>query len=217
MQVEDLERPPAQSPDSETHEASTQVLLLPGLDNSGPRHWQGHWEKLSRFSRVDFGAWDNPRLHLWVDALDRAIRERSGPLILAAHSLGCLATAWWAALRWTEDLRGKVRGALLVAPPDVDALDVDVRLRDFRPLPQHRLPFHTTLIASRDDSLLGFGRAKDIARLWGSDLVDAGRAGHINAESGLEEWPAGLRHLAALSGHNPNLLVSELGLRLALA
>jgi predicted alpha/beta hydrolase family esterase len=124
---------------------------------------------------------------------------------------------WWAALHWTEAFREKMRGALLVAPPDVDALDVNARLRDFRPLPNRRLPFTTILVASRNDALMPFDRSREIARLWGSELVDAGPVGHINAESGIDEWPAGLRHLAGLSGHVPNLLVSELGLRTALA
>jgi hypothetical protein len=48
-------------------------------------------------------------------------------------------------------------------------------------------------------------------------LVDAGEAGHLNAETGLYEWTQGLRLLAGLSGHNPNLMMAEMGLRTAMA
>ena len=36
-----------------------------------------------------------------------------------------------------------------------------------------------------------FGRARDLARAWGSDLVDMGLAGHINVASGFGPWPYG--------------------------
>ena len=193
------------------------VLLLPGLDDSPPGHWQSHWAQLSHCRRVALGDWSRPRLHEWVPALDKAVRESARPVVLAAHSLGCLAAAWWASLCWVEAFRDKVRGALLVAPPDVDALDADPRLRDFRPLPRLRLPFRSLIVASRNDPHAPFARSERMAACWGSELVDAGDAGHLNAGSGLYEWTQGLRLLAGLSGHNPNLLVAEMGLRAALA
>lgn len=193
------------------------ILTLPGLDNSGPRHWQTYWEVLPNCRRVDLGCWDQPKLHEWVPALDRAVREAPRPVVLAAHSLGCFAAAWWAALCWVEAFQDKVRGALLVAPPDVDALDANQRIRDFRPLPRVRLPFRTLLVASRNDGYASFDRAKEMALAWGSELVDAGPTGHINADSGVDEWPRGLRMLAMLGGCNPNRLVTQLGIRTALA
>ncbi len=205
------------SADPEPGMMDADVLILPGLDNSGPRHWQSHWEELARCRRVDLGNWERPRLHEWVPALDRAVRASERPLVFAAHSLGCLAIAWWASLSWTGAFADKVKGALLVAPPDVDALDASPRLRDFRPRPRLRLPFPTLLVASRDDPYARFEWSRSAAEAWGSDFVDAGAAGHINADSGLAEWPKGLRLLAGLAGHNPNLLVAELGLRRALA
>jgi len=201
---------------SEIPEAAD-VLLLPGLDDSPRGHWQSHWEQLGRFRRVELGDWARPQLHEWVPALDRAVRESARPVVLAAHSLGCLAASWWASLCWVGAFRDKVRGALLVAPPDVDALDAEPRIRDFRPLPKARLPFRSILVASRDDPHAPFARSQAMAATWGSELVDAGPAGHLNAESGLYEWAQGLRLLAGLSGHNANLLVAELGLRTALA
>lgn len=204
-------------PQAEDRQSGADVLLLPGLDGSPPRHWQSHWEQLSHCRRVALGDWSRPRLHDWVPALDRAVRESARPVVLAAHSLGCLAAAWWASLCWVDAFRDKVRGALLIAPPDVDALTADPRIRDFRPLPRLRLPFRTIIVASRDDPYAPYARSERMAACWGSELVDAGEAGHLNADSGLYEWTQGLRLLAGLSGHNPNLLVAELGLRTAMA
>lgn len=186
------------------------VLLLPGLDNSGPEHWQSQWERLPGFSRVDFGDWAAPRLHEWVPRLDCAVRDCPGPLVFAAHSLGCLAVAWWAALSWTPTLSEKVRGALLVAPPDVDSPEVDRRLRDFRPIPQGRLPFPSIVIASRTDPHATFTRSAGMARAWGSELADCGPSGHINAASSLGDWFAGLRMLSRLSGHDRARLAEDL-------
>ena len=186
------------------------VLLLPGLDNSGPGHWQSQWERLPGFSRVDLGDWAAPRLHEWVPRLDRAVRECPAPLVFAAHSLGCLAVAWWAALSWVPAFAEKVRGALLVAPPDVDSLEVDRRLRDFRPIPQGRLPFPSIVIASRTDPYATFSRSAAMARAWGSELADCGPNGHINAASSLGDWFAGLRMLSRLSGHDRAQLAEDL-------
>lgn len=198
-------------------DAPATILTLPGLDNSGPKHWQTYWEALPHCRRVDFGEWQWPKLHDWVPLLDRAVREDPRPVVLAAHSLGCLAVAWWSTLCWVDAFRDKVLGALLVAPPDVDRLDANPRIRDFRPLPRLRLPFPSRLIASRNDAYADFERSREMAEAWGSELVDIGEAGHINADSGLDEWPRGLRLAASLSGHNPNLLITELALRTALA
>jgi len=190
-----------------------EVLILPGLDNSGPHHWQSHWERLPHFSRVDFGEWHEPTLHRWVSLLDRAVRESPRPIVFAAHSLGCLAVAWWTTLSCNEAFREKVLGALLVAPPDVDSEKCQSRIRDFRPSPRAALPFRSLLVASRNDPYARYERSQEMARGWGSELIDAGELGHINAASGLAEWPRGLRILSGLSGHNANLLIAELGLR----
>jgi hypothetical protein len=38
---------------------------------------------------------------------------------------------------------------------------------------------------------MGLHTAERLSRVWGSRFVDAGTLGHINAESGLGEWPQG--------------------------
>ena len=176
------------------------ILLVPGLNNSGPLHWQSHWERdISDSQRVELGMWDNPNRNTWVNKLNLAIHRAGRPVILVAHSLGCHAITWWA--EYERPLYGNpVAGALLVAPPDVEGDTVDPRLARFAPVPTGRLPFPSILAASSNDPYIDFGRAKRLARIWGSRLVDAGPVGHINADSGLADWNYGkylLRHLLA--------------------
>ena len=167
------------------------VLMVPGIDNSGAMHWQSIWEReRDDCSRVELGSWERPQRNLWVNKLNTAISAASRPVVLVAHSLGCHAVGWWNALE--RPLASQVVGALLVAPPEVEEAPIDNRLRPFGPVPRRRLPFPSLLVASRNDPYASFGRAKRMARIWGSRLVDAGPMGHINAESGLRDWPYGL-------------------------
>lgn len=166
------------------------LLLIPGIDNSGPGHWQSIWERdRENCSRVDLGMWNQPQRNVWVTKLNAAIAAASRPVVLVAHSLGCHAVGWWAALQ--QPAPANVLGALLVAPPEVDDAPIDERLRAFAPVARQRLPFPSLLVASRNDPYAGFGRAKRMARIWGSQLVDAGPLGHINADSGVRDWPYG--------------------------
>jgi len=180
------ERIPAPAETLEPH-----ILLIPGLHDSGPEHWQSRWlDELPQTQRVELGQWDDPERNLWVNRLNLAIHKAVGPVVLVAHSLGCHAVAWWA--EYEQPLRGdKVVGALLVAPPDVEGAGADPRLRRFGPLIQGRLPFRSLLVASLDDPYATMGQAKRMARKWGSQLINAGPLGHINAASGIGSWPYG--------------------------
>ncbi|PKP90680.1 MAG: esterase [Alphaproteobacteria bacterium HGW-Alphaproteobacteria-14] len=168
-----------------------QVLLVPGLNNSGPDHWQSRWEKeLPDAKRVQLGQWDDPARNQWVNQLNLAIHKAGRPVILVAHSLGCHAVAWWA--EFEQTVRSfPVVGALLVAPPDVEKAEVDHRLRRFGPVIQGRLPFNSLLVASEDDPYAAWGQSKRMARKWGSQLINAGPLGHINADSDIGGWPYG--------------------------
>jgi len=167
------------------------ILTVPGLMNSGPGHWQSLWEKaLPDCHRVELGSWDAPHRNAWITNLGHAIAQVDGPVILAAHSLGCHAVAWWAAFE-TGQLRDKVAGALLVAPPEVDSGAVDHRLVGFGPTPKGLLPFPSIVVASRNDPYIDFASARRLAQFWGSQFADAGESGHINAPSDLGEWNFG--------------------------
>ncbi len=168
------------------------ILNVPGLDNSGPAHWQTRWEqRYPWFCRVELGLWHQPDRTIWVQRLDQAIRAAGQPVILVAHSLGCLAVAWWAAIVG-PGYREPVAGALLVAPADAERAGACSRVAGFGPVPTRPLPFPSILVASRNDPHMSFARAIGIARSWGSHLVDAGEAGHLNADSGLGDWPLGI-------------------------
>lgn len=174
------------------------VLTVPGLNGSGPGHWQSAWEADGLATRVELGEWSAPNRNLWVNRLNLAIHRAGQPVVLVAHSLGCLAVAWWAHYerpKWCDP----VVGALLVAPPEVDLAAADSRLYAFAPTPLGPLPFPSLLVASRDDPYADAARLQRIAQFWGSEFHDAGEAGHINADSGLGGWEEGRQLLARLT------------------
>ena len=167
------------------------ILTVPGLGNSGPTHWQTLWERTRDDTvRVDLGMWDTPHRNAWVTKLDQAVRGAQAPVVLVGHSLGCLAIAWWATLS-PQPYGWPVAGALLVAPADVDRHDGPPELAGFAPAPATLLPFPSIVVASRDDPWIRYERAQALANAWGSHLVDAGSAGHINAASGVGDWAEG--------------------------
>lgn len=183
-----------------TAAAEPLILIVPGLNGSGPTHWQTLWERqMPDAARVDLGSWDNPPRNTWVNRLNLAIHKARRPVFLVAHSLGCHVVSWWA--EYEQPGRdGPVRGALLVAPPEVETGEVDPRLARFAPVLKNPLPFPSILAASRDDPYIGFDRARRLGRIWKSRFVDAGWLGHINADSGIRDWPFGqflLRQLKA--------------------
>jgi len=179
---------------------NTHVLTVPGLDGSGPEHWQTLWERrLSRCERVQMGDWAYPQRSKWIRRLDQEVRSSPSAVLIAAHSLGCLAVAWWAKERWSLSYQDRVIGTLLVAPPDVERADARERMGSFSPMPREPLPFPSLLVASRNDSFASFETCARIAAMWGSQLIDVGALGHINAESGIGEWAEGARLLASLA------------------
>ena len=167
---------------------SPSVLTVAGLWNSGPQHWQTHWEAVHpTWRRVQQRDWDHPERKEWVDALGRAVAAQRSPCVLAAHSLGCCLVA-----QWVADSGGAgVAGAFLVAPSDVESSDYPVEGRAFSRMPLVPLPFPSVVIASTDDPYVSIDRAKAFAAAWGSRLVEIGPAGHINGASGYGPWPEG--------------------------
>jgi hypothetical protein len=180
------------------------ILLIPGLNASGPDHWQTRWErKYAHAHRVDLGMWDDPHRNTWVNKLNLAIHRAGRPVLLVAHSLGCLTVAWWAEYEQPGPDSGVI-GALLVAPPDVDRPGLDSRIARFAACPRSELPFPSIVAASQDDPYCSQRTAISLARDWGARFADAGAVGHINAESQLGDWTLGQRLLDQLvRGHGP--------------
>jgi len=180
------------------HPSATQknplILIVPGLGNSGPGHWQTRWEEtLPGCRRIELGLWEDPHRNTWVNKINLAVERADRPVVLVAHSLGCHAVAWWAEYERLSGggSLGKVAGALLVAPPDVEDAPIDRRLTRFAPVVQAELPFRSVVVASRDDPYMPFGAARALAKVWGASFADAGAAGHINARSELGDWTFG--------------------------
>ena len=171
------------------------ILTVPGLGGSGPSHWQTLWEQARPDThRVELGMWDQPHRNTWVTKIDQAVRAAQAPVILAAHSLGCLAVAWWAEMS-PQPYGWPVAGALLVAPADAERADSPAELKGFAPTPRKSLPFPSILVASTDDPWIDIGQARSLASFWGSHFIDAGPQGHLNAASGIGWWEEGRRLL----------------------
>ena len=174
---------------------ASSVLLLPGWQDSGPQHWQSRWEQLYGYTRVQQHDWMQPLRGDWMAQLEEAVLAASAPVVLVAHSLGCQLTAAWAA---HSQHTARVKAALLVAPGDPEREELRVALRSWSPLVRQRLPFTAVLLASRNDPYCNFARAEGFAADWGASLIDYGDAGHLNAESGLGDWPQGHALLTTL-------------------
>lgn len=177
--------------------AGVRYVIVPGIDGSGPDHWQSHWEREfgPRASRIAPASWDRPDAADWLRALDAAVTE---PSVLVAHSLGCLAVATWLTSD-DEDVAGRVLGAFLVAPPDRAGPLFPATAATFTS-PDAPLGVPAVLVASAsDDPYSGPGRAAAQADSWRATFIDAGPVGHVNAAGGVGDWPDGRRLLAAFT------------------
>jgi predicted alpha/beta hydrolase family esterase len=172
---------------------NTTVLVLPGWHNSGPAHWQTRWQQEYGWQRVEQHDWARPLRGDWTARLEEVIVDTPAdqPIVLVAHSLGCILVAHWAACsRHCQ----RVAAALLVAPGDVERPDASPVLQNWRPIACQRLPFRSILVGSEDDPYCSLPRAQTLAQHWGSQFENVGRLGHINNESlggALGDWPQG--------------------------
>ena len=162
------------------------VLILPGWHNSGPEHWQSVWEMAHGYTRVEQHSWTHPKRGDWIARLEDVLLSCDEPAVLVAHSLGCIHVAAWAS---HSKNTGRVKAALLAAPPDIERDDVRDMLQSWPPLPLQKLPFKTVLFSSDNDPFCSVGRAKQFAASWGSAFFEVENRGHLNAESGLKDWP----------------------------
>ncbi|OGB32721.1 MAG: alpha/beta hydrolase [Burkholderiales bacterium RIFCSPLOWO2_12_FULL_61_40] len=164
------------------------VLVLPGWQNSGAAHWQSRWEALYGYERVDQHDWMRPLRGDWIARLEDVLLSQSGPSVLVAHSLGCMLIAAWASHSRNTHL---VKAALLVAPGDPEREELRPVLTSWAPVAMQALPFPSVLLGSHNDPYCSLERAQAFARAWGAQFLDYGHAGHLNAESGLGDWPQG--------------------------
>ncbi|WP_315126541.1 alpha/beta hydrolase [Comamonas antarctica] len=168
------------------------VLIVPGWRDSGPGHWQSLWaEQLPGAQRVVQDDWITPHREAWVQRLEECVLSRPEPVVIVAHSLGCIATTHMGA-----EAVGRVAGALFVAPADPERR---AQLIDFAPVPSAALPYRSVLVASSNDPFCPIRLAGAYARAWGSELVRLQNAGHVNVESGHGPWPLGLALLQSLT------------------
>ena len=180
-----------------TRVAAPVVLTLPGWQNSGLGHWQTLWEQRHGDQRVEQHDWMRPLRGDWIARLDEVLLAQPAHacVLLAAHSLGCIQVAAWAA---HSRLARRVQGALLVAPGDVEREELRAPLPSWSPIVRQRLPFPSLLLGCRNDPYCTVERAQALAADWGSRYRDQGDRGHLNAESGLGDWPEGRAMLLAL-------------------
>lgn len=164
------------------------VLVAPGLHGSGPAHWQSLWERHHpHWHRVEQADWAVPDLDRWARRIVESALRFEAPVLVIAHSFGCLATVRAAAFQ--SDL---IAGALLVAPANPAKFGIATRLT------HSVLPFPSAVIASGNDPWMPFDAAQDWAVRWGAHFESVGARGHINADSALGEWREGQRLLRAL-------------------
>jgi predicted alpha/beta hydrolase family esterase len=175
------------------------VLIVPGLHNSGPGHWQSRWQARNpAFERVEQDDWDNPQLEAWSARLTAVRLRDRRPTLVVAHSFGCLTAVHSIA----RDPRG-VAAMLLVAPADPDKFRVTALL------PHERLPCPTLMVGSSNDPWMSAPKAALWASSWGSRFTNAGALGHINAESGLGDWQFGQEKLSELIELTPSKIVKS--------
>jgi uncharacterized protein len=161
------------------------TLLIPGIDGSPEPHWQHWWATVDPTALVVHqDDWSNPAPEAWETEVAGAVLQHPGA-ILVAHSLGCLVVARLLA-NWPQ-LR--IGGALMVAPADPRLSPRLVRFADF---PRDELPVPTAVVASQNDPWMAFEDAAALADDWGSRVIDAGLAGHINADAGFGPWPGAI-------------------------
>ena len=65
------------------------ILIVPGLNGSGPGHWQILWEEKYGGERVNQRDWESPDLAEWIGVLNATVTARAERTVIIAHSLVC--------------------------------------------------------------------------------------------------------------------------------
>jgi hypothetical protein len=178
------------------------VLFVPGLRD----YVADHWQTLAA-AEIDGARTVPPLEHdklncaARIAAVDRAIAECDAPPILVAHSAGVLMVVHWA-----QKHRRPIKGALLATPPDLDRplpegypKIADLKAEGWLPTPRNQLWFPSILAASTNDPLDAVFTGPELARAWGSRLVELGDVGHLNPAAGYGPWPMAHQLIAELN------------------
>jgi len=171
---------------------SVRLLVVPGLQDSGPAHWQSWLQGQYRDSlRVRQRDWTVPDLERWAARIATTLDHAGAghTWIAVAHSFGCLALARHLA----QEPDSPIAAALFVAPAEPDKFGVAELL------PQRRLHVPSALVASDSDPWMSAASTRRWASRWGSHWLTLGDAGHINAESGFGPLPFAKRWVTATS------------------
>ncbi|WP_206602441.1 RBBP9/YdeN family alpha/beta hydrolase [Chimaeribacter coloradensis] len=178
-------------------------ITVPGYTNSGPEHWQTRLEqKYPQIIRVQQQDWACPARQAWIDGITATLAPLRGEVVLIGHSCGAVAITQWAAQCRMRDMPTlNIKGALLVAPADVDAPDALEAIRVQRPLSLEALPFPSVLVASDNDEHLSLTRANQLAAAWGSELRIIRGGGHLHSAAGYGEWPLSEVLINQISGN----------------
>jgi predicted alpha/beta hydrolase family esterase len=177
------------------------ILIVPGLRDHVEDHWQTHLAREIADSRtVPPLTSDRLNFSARVAALDAALHEIKGDVILAAHSAGVLMVAHWA-----QKPTRAIRAALLATPADIEnplpdgyPTLAELTANGWLPIPRGPLPFLSLVVASRNDPLATFDRTHSFALSWGANFADAGNVGHLNPAAGFGRWPAAREFIASL-------------------
>ena len=181
------------------------VLIIPGLRDHVAEHWQTLLEsRLTKVRSVAPAEIDKLNCANRVARIQAELEKIQGPVILVAHSAGVLMT-----LHWAVQHQHNIQGALLVAPPDLSqswpanypSPDL-LKKEGWNPLSNQKLPFPSIVVASTNDHLAQFDAVEQMAKVWGSQLVNAGAVGHLNPAAGFGPWPMAEQLIAQLDAVN---------------
>ena len=183
---------------------SPTVLIVPGLRD----HVQAHWQtllatQLPQVRTVPPMGREDLDCAKRVQAIEAAMAAIDGPVVLVAHSGGCVMVAHWA---HTSAHAHRVVGALLATPPDFERpmpegypTLADLQASGWLPVPRQPLPFRSLVATSDNDPLAARERVLDLAKDWVSETIDLGAVGHLNPASGYGPWPMASALIAQLA------------------
>jgi predicted alpha/beta hydrolase family esterase len=165
-----------------------EINIIPGINNSGPEHWQTYWEHQYGFTRIEQEDWDHPVYEKWKEKLVQSVtgNKVQKNTILIAHSLGCLLT-----VKALPEIQDYLSCIYLVAVPDPSMVFFSGQLQTFRNLPDKNLKVPGYLVYSENDPYSSIEFSVRYSRIWGLKAINAGRKGHLNSDSRLGVWEEG--------------------------